>query len=360
MTSRERYVNSIKGKPVDRFFRTELGLWPSTRERWIKEGYPADANFRDYFNMDPVVIPAINSGFTESPYHPKLETRILEETADYVIAVNANGITEKIFKSGSDTSMPQFLKFPVALREDWDRMHVHLNPEDALARIGDAASLIQQCSNPDVPTLVLICGAFGHPRNLLGNEGLSYVLYDDPELLHEILENWCELYVELITKLTSFIRVDGIVIWEDMCYKNGSLISPQHFRTFMLPRCKQLIQVARECGIECVSLDSDGDVLNMIPLWVEAGVNCIMPFEVQAGMDVVKIRQEFGRSFCIMGGIDKRALAKDKESIEAELERVMPYLLKSGRFIPTLDHTVPINVPFENFKYYRRCLQRYQ
>ncbi len=360
MTSRERFINSIKGGPVDRFFRTDFGPWPSTCELWVKQGYPKDADFREYFDMDPMVIPAINSGFSESPYHPRIENRTIEETDDYVIAVNVNGITTKTLKTAGDTSMPQFLKFPVASRKDWERMREHLKPEDAFARIGDTASLAEDCSNSDVPTVVQICGAFGHPRNLLGGEGLSYIIYDDPELLHDILENWCELYVELITKLTSLIRVDGVLIWEDMCYKNGPLINPDHFKTFMLPRYKRLIEVARGCGVECITVDSDGDVLKMIPVFLEAGVDALMPFEVQAGMDVVGIREQYGNSFCIIGGIDKRALARDRTSIEAEVSRVLPYFLKSGRYIPSLDHSIPTDVSLDSFKYYLSCVRQYE
>ena len=121
---------------------------------------------------------------------------------------------------------------------------------DALARIGDITSLTANCSHPHVPTVVQICGAFGHPRNLRGGEGVSYIIYDHPELLHEIVENWCDLYIELITKLASLIRVDGIVIWEDMCFKNGPLINPHHFRNSMLPRYRRFIDAARACGVE--------------------------------------------------------------------------------------------------------------
>ena len=105
-------------------------------------------------------------------------------------------------------------------------------------------------------------------------------------------------------------------------------------------------------------MDSDGDVRQMIPIFLEAGVNCIMPFEVQAGMDVIQIREMFGSSFCIMGGLDKRALAQGHEQIDAEVERVIPYFVRSGRFIPTLDHTVPIDVSLDSFRYYLKALRQ--
>lgn len=360
MTGRERFLHSILGAPVDRFFRWELGAWPSTIERWRLEGYPADADFNTFFQMDPLARITRYSGYTDSPFYPPLAERTIEETDEYRLCVNSDGITMKVLKQHSDTSMPQFLQFPVASRSDWERMKQHLRPEDAPGRIGDPALLERQCSDPAIPTMLPICGVYGHPRNLFGEEGLAYLLFDDPALLHEILDNWCRLYVALIEHVTAVARVDSLLIWEDMCYKNGPLISPRHFREFMLRPYQEVIRTARAHGIEAIIVDSDGDVRQMLPLFIEAGANAVLPFEVQAGMDVVRISQEFGADFCIIGGIDKRALARDRSSIRREVDRVLPYFVEHGRYIPSLDHTAPADVPFDLYKYYLECVRQYE
>lgn len=367
MNPRERWLHSLLGGPLDRFFRYEHGMWPSTRERWLAEGYPPtagcyadDAGFRAFFQMDPIVRIQINSGYTDSPYHPPFALQVLAEDDAHRLYVDTDGITKRVLLSHSDTSMPQFVRFPVQGREDWRAILQRLDPADAPARIGDPDRLHAACADPEVATLLPICGAFGHPRNLLGDEGLAYVMYDDPSLLDEILENWCALYQALLRELTRWVRVDSLLIWEDMCYKNGPLIAPAQFRRFMLTPYKRLIQTARECGVQAIIVDSDGDVRLMIPLFLEAGVDALMPFEVQAGMDVVRLRQEFGPIFGIMGGLDKRALAQGPAAIEAEVRRVVPHFLKSGRYIPTLDHTIPTDVSLAAFQYYLQVLRSYE
>ena len=359
MTSRQRFLSSLRGGNLDRFFRYEHGPWPTTRERWIREGYPEDASFGAFFEMDPLNRIQINSGYCDSPYEPKFEVAEAEERDGYRVYIDADGIRKRELVTRSDTSMPQFLEFPVAGRSDWEEVRERLNPDDARARIGDPERLNQQCGDPNVPTMLPMCGAFGHPRNLLGDEGLSYLIFDDPALLDEILDNWRDVYVALLRELTAVVRVDSILIWEDMCYRNGPLISPEHFRIFMLPRYQELVAAARECGIEGIIVDTDGDCLSMIPLFLEADVDCLMPFEVQAGMDVVAIAADYPE-LSIMGGIDKRALARDRAAIRAEVERVVPHFLSRGLFIPTLDHTAPPNIPFENFQYYLACLREYE
>lgn len=356
MTSRERLLATLRGDPVDRFFRYEHGPWPTTLQRWHAEGLPADTELGAYFRMDRLVRIAINSGYTESPYQPKFAETTLEEAGAFRIYTDGDGITKKVLRVQGDTSMPQFLRFPVTARADWRALLPRLNPDDAAARIGDPAPWIAACADPSVPTLLPICGVFGHPRNLLGDEGLAYLIYDDPALLEEILDNWRDLYIALLRELTRRVRVDALLIWEDMCYRNGPLISPDQFRRFMSPRYRQVIEVARATGVRGIIVDTDGDCRSMLPVFLEAGADCVMPFEVQAGMDVVKLRREFP-ALCIMGGLDKRALACDRAAIHAEVERVLPYFAGQSRFIPTLDHTVPPNVSLQDFQYYLECVR---
>ena len=366
MTSRERFIASLTGGKPDRFFRYEHGAWPQTAERWRREA--GDRGFGiapyefggPYFGMDPVVRIKIGSGFTDSPYYPKFEERTLERTEAHRVYVDGDGITKRELILDRETSMPQFMEFPVTDRESWEAARERLKPEDAAARIGDVEAVVAQCSREDTATLLPICGAFGHPRNLLGDEGLAYLIFDDPALLDEILDNWLALYRTLLCELTAAVQVDVLLIWEDMCYRNGPLISPDHFRRFMSPHYVELIRCARERGIEAVLVDTDGDCLKMIPVFLEAGVDAIMPFEVQAGMDVVAIGEEFP-ALSIMGGLDKRVLAGgSREAIKAEVDRVLPYFTERGGYIPCLDHTVPPNVPLANYEYYLSCVRSYE
>ena len=359
MTHRERFVESLKGGSVDRFFRYEHGPWPTTRERWLREGYPTDAGFDRYFEMDPLFRFSINSGYTDSPYEPVFDEETIEETDAHRIYRDVDGIVRRELRVERDTSMPQFLSFPVSSRSDWERIRNRLDPADAAKRIGNLEPLAKRAADPTIPNMLPICGAFGHPRNLFGDEGLAYLLYDDPDLYREILDNWLALYRELISQLTSAVRVDALLIWEDMCFKNGPLIGPDHVAEFMLPWYENLIDHCRSCGVEAILVDTDGDCTLLIPLFLSVGVDALMPFEVQAGMNVAQIGSEYP-SLGIMGGINKRALREGREEIRREVDRVMPAFLDRGGFIPTLDHTVPPDVSYRNFQYYLQCVRSYE
>ncbi|MDP6380169.1 MAG: hypothetical protein QF662_02385 [Phycisphaerae bacterium] len=58
------------------------------------------------------------------------------------------------------------------------------------------------------------------------------------------------------------------------------------------------------------------------------------------------------------GGIDKRELARGKEAIDRMVERILPPMRERGGYIPTCDHGVPEEVPYEDYLHYRkRCVE---
>lgn len=124
----------------------------------------------------------------------------------------------------------------------------------------------------------------------------------------------------------------------------------------MFPRYRRVVDFLYSRGVKWISLDSDGNITSLIPIWLEAGINFLYPFEVQAGMDVVKVRKTFGRELRMMGGIDKRAIAEGPEAIDKEIKRVAP-LVEEGGYIPAPDHSLPPDVSFKNYCYYMERLK---
>jgi uroporphyrinogen decarboxylase len=155
------------------------------------------------------------------------------------------------------------------------------------------------------------------------------------------------------------LRIDFGVLGEDMAYKNGPLMSPRHIKEFMVPNYKVQTDLLKKHGIDLVFLDSDGDVRLIIPLWLEAGINGVFPLEVMAGNDAVELRKKYPGELRMVGNIDKFALINGQEAIDKELKYKLPFLLKEGGFIPTVDHGIPPEVPFEHYRYYMKRLKEY-
>ena len=173
-------------------------------------------------------------------------------------------------------------------------------------------------------------------------------------MIHEILDVMTDLWISLWEEQVAQFEVDSVTFWEDMCFRSGPLISPKMFQAFLSPRYKRLTDAGRAMGIKHYLVDSDGDMRKLIPLWMEAGITGVYPFEVQAGMNV----EEIGKAISRPGGhwaasISARSIL-GPEAIDRELEKRMPFLLQRGGFIPTLDHHVTPEVSWADFVYYRK------
>jgi uroporphyrinogen decarboxylase len=217
-------------------------------------------------------------------------------------------------------------------------------------------SIARTYNRSAAPNLLDVIGLYGMPRMLAGEEGLSYLYYDDPELVRDIQRHWLGFYGEHLRRVTERVRVDCILFWEDMAFKNGPLISPELFREFMLPYYREFIAHCRALGIKHFMVDSDGNNDVLIPLFIEAGVTIFCPFEVPAGNDVREVRRRYPQ-LVIAGGIDKRTLFEDRDAIRREVDRVVPWMWERGGYFPSLDHATPPNVSLANWEFYLEYLR---
>jgi hypothetical protein len=347
-------------QPVDQVPNFELGYWGQTVERWITEGMPQEqANAggfygHDFFGIDHRPHLPVNLG----PI-PPLGPEVIEETDRYIVHRDADGVLRKALKQGTvrgtRPSMDQYLSFAVQTPQDWEKLKEHFNAHSPERQPQNLGELTAQYANRQYPLCAVPNAAFGlysHPRRYLGTENLSYAWYDYPDMMHDMLDFFTDFAIETLRPWLDAIPCDYFNIFEDFAFKTGPLVSPEIFRKFMLPRYKHLIEFVRSYGIEIIWFDSDGNFDPLIPLLIEAGVTCIWPLEVAAGNDPRTLRRQYGRDLALSGGIDKRVLARDRHAIRAELEAKLPPLLEQGGYIPTLDHSVPPDVPYQNFLYY--------
>ncbi len=355
MTHRERFLNCVLGEPVDRVpFWLFWGPWGRTWERWQREGKPEDVtDHRAFMAPDP---PPHSVPVNCGPC-PRFEREVIEEDDDYVTFTDTWGIVRRDYKHGE--SMSQFVKFPVANRGDWERYKAErLDPDHPDRLAGEWREQCRQWMDNEVPIQLGYfpdVTIFGGVRWLLGDEECLLAFYTDPRLVKDIMTHLTDLYLVVFTQVVRHVRLDVIHIWEDMCGRQGPLISPAHWREFMGPCYRRIKEFAVEHGIPVISVDTDGRPDDIVAPMMEAGVNYLWPMEVAAGCDVNDYRQRFP-GMALMGGIDKRALAAGSEAIDVELDRIWP-AVERGRYIPDLDHLIPDDVSWDNYRYYAAQLK---
>ncbi len=354
MNDRERFYACMNYDPVDHIPFWSWGAWPETLERWQKEGY--DPRQTD-LNMDADRRQILGDWFFP---HPPFRKEILAEDEEHVLYVNHEGILMRELKKNPMSSMPQFVRFPVETREDFRKFWRERMRPDLTQRIGPHwPEQLRAMRAKPYPFIVVADrwgGFFGPLRNLVGVERLCTLFYDDPAFVEEMMDAEADFIIAMMSQILEVVTIDAFAFWEDMAYKTGPLISPDLTRRYMLPRYRRVVDFLSSRGVPFIGLDSDGMIDPLIPIWLDAGLNFLYPFEVQAGMDVLAVRKKYGRQLRIWGGVDKCALARGPRAIEAELSRLKP-LLDEGGYIPHTDHSVPPDVSFEDYCYYMRQLK---
>ena len=348
LNNRERMIRACLNEDIDRVpFWFMFGPWGETLNRWKTEGLEND-DWSSRFNFDSgfAVLP-VNLGF-----YPKFDWCVLSEEPDGKrIVRNDQGITY-IERPGKAT-IPYYLDYPIKTREDWEIIKAErLNPDvserfpdnwkDITEWIKSSGAAVQVGSYP--------YGLFGMLRDFMGVEDLLTAFYDDPELIHDMMDYLTDFWIEIYKKMLLDVQIDHIHIWEDMSGKQGPLISPKMFREFMKPNYIKIADFAKKNKISVVSVDTDGNMDILMPLLEESGINLVLPFEVRAGCDIVALKREYP-NICMHGGIDKLVLEQGREAIDCELDRVSELFNVSG-YIPGLDHLPHPDISFQNFTYF--------
>lgn len=349
MTDRERFNRQMHYQSIDRCFNMEFGYWNENYTTWqifIDNHITNDAEANAFFSFDRLEGCGGNSWL--SPAFPE---KVVSETAATRTIMNGDGLLAEVPKDGHDT-IPHYIKSSIVTPDDWKRCKEERMRLDDPARKLDVAYLMTlHPPDRDYP-LGVYCGSMiGKIRDLLTFEGLAYAIYDHPDMVEDMVETCCALVEDSLDQLLPHFDFDFASGWEDICFKNGPIVSVDFFKNVVAPRYKRISRKLHAAGIDLWYIDCDGDVRPILPYFLESGVNCLFPFEVNGCAHPAELLNKYGKELRIMGGVDKLELAKGPEAIRAYLDTLVP-LVERGGYIPFCDHRCPPNVRQEHYLFY--------
>jgi len=355
LTHRERFNRQMHFQTVDRGVHWEFGYLAETIERWHREGLPENVSGRDwgpgtveeFFGVDPRVNLPLNVGL-EPPFAGR--TRVLEDKPTSRVMEGPDGTVWEESK-GPVVTIPRYIKMPIAGRDDWERFKERLDPTTPARHRVDWRTMGEKSRRSQVPVGVHFGSFFGWLRNWIGFERLCLMMYDDPDLVEEMVETLTQLKISQLEPCLRECQIDYAEGWEDICFRNGPMISPAMFSAIVAPRIKRVCDLLRQHGCDVIWTDCDGDINPLVPVLLEAGINCMFPLEVHANSDPVALREKYGKQILLRGGLRKYVFTKSKSEILSELKRVEK-IVEEGGYIPHGDHRIPQDVPYENYCYY--------
>ncbi len=320
----ERFRAVMDRQPIDRLPRWEWAMWwDKTIERWKGEGLPQDLDdvfeIHDYFGLDP---------------YKQFWFSTTESTID-AVQHHIEGVVG---------NMDDYLAILPRLYPDHSAAIETMKPWASRQAEGEAV------------VWITLEGFFWFPRTLMGFVDLFYAYVDQPELIHRISEDLLRFNLGLLDQIEAACVPTFMTIAEDMSYNHGPMVGPELFEEFIAPYYRRLLARVKEMDVLTI-VDTDGDVTKMVPWLAGVGVEGVLPLERQAGVDGMKLREQFPR-FALIGHYNKMVMPRGEQAMREEFERLVP-IMKSGGFIPSVDHQTPPGVPLENYRIYRRLLDEY-
>lgn len=371
MTFRENILAILRYQPYDTMPVVSFGYWNETLDKWVAEGYVTKEEAQDYAHHgdngegDRSVMKKLGFDFNWNSclgshvlLAPGFERKILEIKPDgSQIVRDEQGLICKV-KPGT-VSIPSEIGTTLTDREVWEAEYLP-RLKMSLDRVPvEAATKLLPQEQREIPVGIHVGSLMGNMRNLLGVEQLSYLYADDEDLFAEIVDTMCGLCYDCAkTLLETGVQFDYAHFWEDICFKSGPLVSPRMFRELVGPWYRKITDLVREHGIDIVSLDCDGCIDVLLPIWLENGVNTMFPIEVGTwNASIAPWREKYGREVRGVGGMNKTVFSRDKAAVEAEVQRLKT-LIDLGGFIPCPDHRIAPDAKFELVQYYCELMHK--
>ena len=359
LTGKERIGRILRHEPVDRIGLFEV-FWREAAQRWTDEGHiKRPETIADHFGLD-----LLRSGGALTPGSWRLVNligdldageQIIEETDVAKLVRNGNGAMLRWRKDGSGA--PEHVDFLVKDRIGWQnhiRPHlIHSSSYDRRLDFEHYRQMRAECEQKGVFFTAGIIAAFDTMNELCGHETILTGMAMDPDWIRDM----CNVYTTASIDLLEIVferegLPDGLWVWDDLGFKRRPFMSPSMYREIIFPAHKRLFDFANSKNLPVI-LHTDGLIQSLVPQLIEAGVDCLQPLEVKAGMDVLEIKRLFGDRIALIGGMDARELiSNDLNRVQKELESKLPGVMAGSGYILQVDHSVSHQVDYETYEYF--------
>jgi len=339
MNPRERVKLALEHREPDRV-PVHDSPWQATVDRWLSEGLPSGVSPADYFSYE-----LAGFGADTSPQFP---VEVLSEDDEYIVERNSFGGIRKNHRDYSTT--PMIIDYPCKRREDWEKIKTRLEPSDyRVDWVSDLQDFHREKSRGRFITYNAAVG-YDKIQSYVASQHLLKAVITEPEWVKDMYWTDAKLAMAMCDRMIKGgFRFDGAFLFCDLGYRRGLFFSPRHFLDQLHPVFRELCRYFHSHGMHVI-LHCCGRVKELIPYFIEEGIDCLQPLEVKSGMDLVELKEEYGNKISFMGGIDVRLMAlNDPKPLEKEIREKVAVAKDGGGYIYHSDHSVPNNVSFQQY-----------
>jgi uroporphyrinogen decarboxylase len=333
MTKKERVLKAIHHKEADRIPKGELYIDPGLSNKLLNKDYPLDyfhlqrdLEVRNLLNIDLINLgewPSEEIG-TDSSGNRRFRSIYGEE---YVFNGKSKHIVKPPFEDIEDVSgysVPDIKKCTGKIIEEY-------------------------AANTDMFIMAQVGGPISMINEMVGME--DYFVYCMTNT-DEIIAPGEKIMEYEIAKAKLFIdkKADAILIADDMAFNSGTFFQPELLRRIAFPFYRQAIKEIKKYKDVPVFLHTDGNIMKVMDDIVEAGFDGLQSLQPSAGMDIARIKKDYGDKLCLMGNIDLDYIMTFASPAEVEdtVKKTTDAAASGGGFILSTCNILVDIIPPEN------------
>ena len=322
MTGKQRVLEAMAFREADRVPRFWSGFWTEFEEAWGSAYGPADLD--RHFGSDMFLVAAVESAWPS-------RAGVVEREGNHALVRTGWGEVKRIQVTAEEVpteGMGQLVESAIPERLDPDTIRF----EDPLA---DSRFVAAGKTAAEIKDEFFVWCKSGGPylraAFMRGEEQFWVDAIEDPD--------WTRAFVERVADHITTVAVEamrrfgleetGMAIYDDVAASWGPFVGPERYEEIFLPALRRMVRAYKDAGARRVMHHSDGNVLSLLDMWVDAGIDAINPVEFRTGMDPVKIREQYGRNLVCTGGLDNSEILPrgDRDEIRDHVR----HILQAGR-----------------------------
>lgn len=167
--------------------------------------------------------------------------------------------------------------------------------------------------------------------------------------------------MKAMLKIELDMGIDGVFGGDDWAYKWGTMISPAHFKEYMAPYLKEIVDLTHDYGKYYIK-HLDGNINSILDSLVNyCGIDALHAIESRAGMDIAEVKKKYGDKITVIGNIDCGDVLVNwsPSEIKEEVKRIIKSVSPGGSHIFSSENTAHGGVPIENFLAYISTVKEY-
>lgn len=257
MNDLERFLAVCHGEkpdfvPIFGFFEAPGmagGVMEKTYDRLVETGMPRDVggsfsyngrvyNMQGWYDYWGTTAPLEIDFFPGEPGRWPSVVESQEEGEYVTLTFDTGKVIRQLKENDVTYSMPDFITYDIRDRESFEYYKELAQAKNPWTKEQIAAAC-EKFKGRTQPLRLHLRGTWGDMRELMGPVMASTVLYDDPQLAHDVLDFFQEENRRFWFPVIECLKPEIVTISEDFCYNHGMFFSPEHFEEFCAPQYRE-------------------------------------------------------------------------------------------------------------------------